>query len=55
MLASRRAPPLSELAKLGVARVSWDPLLHREAMERFGESVAALATAAREGGEAYGG
>ena len=30
-----QAPSLAELAALGVARVSWGPLLYREAMARF--------------------
>jgi 2-methylisocitrate lyase-like PEP mutase family enzyme len=35
-------PPLAELAALGVARVSWATLLHREAMARFEEQLASL-------------
>jgi 2-methylisocitrate lyase-like PEP mutase family enzyme len=31
---------LAELAELGVARVSWGPFLHREAMARFEERLA---------------
>jgi 2-methylisocitrate lyase-like PEP mutase family enzyme len=40
----RRLPQMSltELAELGVARVSWATLLYREAMARFEEQVAAL-------------
>ncbi len=37
-----QAPPLAELAALGVARVSWGLLLYREAMGRFGEQLASL-------------
>src|SRR4051794_35553794 len=34
--------PLAELAALGVARVSWATLLHRDAMARFEEQLASL-------------
>ena len=34
--------PLAELAALGVARVSWATLLHREAMARFEAQLASL-------------
>jgi 2-methylisocitrate lyase-like PEP mutase family enzyme len=37
-----QAPPLAELAALGVARVSWGLLLHGEAMARFEEKLASL-------------
>src|SRR4051812_1456893 len=37
-----QAPSLAELAELGVARVSWAPLLHRDAMARFVEQLATL-------------
>jgi 2-methylisocitrate lyase-like PEP mutase family enzyme len=37
-----QAPSLAELAALGVARVSWGILLHREAMGRFEERLASL-------------
>ena len=37
-----QAPPLAELAELGVARVSWGPLLYWDAMARFGEKLASL-------------
>jgi 2-methylisocitrate lyase-like PEP mutase family enzyme len=37
-----QAPPLAELAALGVARVSWGILLHGEAMARFEEQLASL-------------
>ena len=37
-----QAPSLAELAELGVARVSWGLLLHRDAMARFEEQLAAL-------------
>jgi 2-methylisocitrate lyase-like PEP mutase family enzyme len=38
-----QAPSLAELAGMGVARVSWGHLLHREAMARFEERLASLA------------
>jgi 2-methylisocitrate lyase-like PEP mutase family enzyme/nucleoside-diphosphate-sugar epimerase len=37
-----QAPPLPELAALGVARVSWATLLYREAMARFDDQLASL-------------
>jgi 2-methylisocitrate lyase-like PEP mutase family enzyme len=37
-----QAPPLAELAELGVARVSWGVLLYRGAMARFEEELASL-------------
>ena len=37
-----QAPSLAELAALGVARVSWGLLLHRDAMARFEEQLASL-------------
>ena len=37
-----QAPSLAELAALGVARVSWGILLHREAMARFEEQLGSL-------------
>src|SRR5215207_1676912 len=37
-----QAPSLAELAALGVARVSWATLLHREAMARFEDQLASL-------------
>jgi 2-methylisocitrate lyase-like PEP mutase family enzyme len=36
-------PSLAELAAIGVARVSWGPFLHLDAMARFGEQLAGLA------------
>jgi 2-methylisocitrate lyase-like PEP mutase family enzyme len=45
LLALPDAPPVAELARLGAARISWGGLLHRQAMERFGEALAALAPA----------
>jgi 2-methylisocitrate lyase-like PEP mutase family enzyme len=36
------APPLAELAALGVARVSWGPFLYREAVARFEDRLASL-------------
>jgi 2-methylisocitrate lyase-like PEP mutase family enzyme len=38
-----QAPSLSELAALGVARVSWGPFLYREAIARFQDELASLA------------
>jgi 2-methylisocitrate lyase-like PEP mutase family enzyme len=37
-----QAPPLAELGALGVARVSWGILLHRDAMARFEDQLASL-------------
>ena len=37
-----QTPSLAELAALGVARVSWATLLHRDAMARFGDQLASL-------------
>jgi len=37
-----QAPPLAQLAELGVARVSWGILLHGDAMSRFREQLASL-------------
>jgi 2-methylisocitrate lyase-like PEP mutase family enzyme len=37
-----QAPSLGELAALGVARVSWGPLLYWDAMARFGDHLASL-------------
>jgi 2-methylisocitrate lyase-like PEP mutase family enzyme len=37
-----QAPPLAELAALGVARVSWGPFLYRDAMARFEDQLASL-------------
>jgi 2-methylisocitrate lyase-like PEP mutase family enzyme len=34
--------PLADLAAAGVARVSWGPFLHLNAMARFGEELASL-------------
>jgi len=39
-----QAPPLAELASVGVARVSWGLLLHLDAMARFREQLASLAS-----------
>jgi 2-methylisocitrate lyase-like PEP mutase family enzyme len=36
------APPVDELAALGVARVSWGPLLYRDAVAHFKDQIAAL-------------
>jgi 2-methylisocitrate lyase-like PEP mutase family enzyme len=43
VLALPRAPSLSELSELGVARVSYGSLLHRGAMTRFKDDLASLA------------
>jgi 2-methylisocitrate lyase-like PEP mutase family enzyme len=37
-----QGPSLAELAVLGVARVSWGPLLYRDAMRRFDDQLASL-------------
>jgi 2-methylisocitrate lyase-like PEP mutase family enzyme len=37
-----QAPPLAELAGLGVARVSWATFLHRDAMAHFQSQLASL-------------
>ena len=37
-----QSPSLAELAALGVARVSWATLLHRDAMARFEEELASI-------------
>lgn len=37
-----QSPSISELAELGVARVSWGPFLYLEAMARFEEQLTAL-------------
>jgi 2-methylisocitrate lyase-like PEP mutase family enzyme len=42
ILALPQAPPVDELAALGVARVSWGSLLHREVMKDLESRVAAL-------------
>jgi 2-methylisocitrate lyase-like PEP mutase family enzyme len=42
VLALPRAPSLPELGRLGVARVSYGALLHRDAMEQFSRVLASL-------------
>jgi 2-methylisocitrate lyase-like PEP mutase family enzyme len=42
-LALPKAPPLAELAALGVARVSWGGLLHRRSLELFREALGWIA------------
>jgi 2-methylisocitrate lyase-like PEP mutase family enzyme len=37
-----QTPPLAELAAMGVARVSWGPFLHLDAIARFEEQLASL-------------
>ena len=39
------APSHAELAELGVARISYGGLLHRDAMEQFGSLLESLAAA----------
>jgi 2-methylisocitrate lyase-like PEP mutase family enzyme len=43
ILALPQAPSLVELAELGVARISWGTLLHRESMEQFKQRLESLA------------
>jgi hypothetical protein len=43
-LGLRKAPSLPELAELGVARVSYGWLLHRQATEEFGRVLPSLAS-----------
>jgi 2-methylisocitrate lyase-like PEP mutase family enzyme len=45
VLAIPRAPSPAELAELGVARISYGSLLHRDAIARFGEAIGALSPA----------
>jgi 2-methylisocitrate lyase-like PEP mutase family enzyme len=47
ILRTPRVPPLTELADLGVARISWGGLLHRAAMEQFEEVLRGVAAEAR--------
>ena len=47
VLKTPRAPELSELAELGVARISYGSLLHRDAMETFGGVLDAIAAEAK--------
>jgi 2-methylisocitrate lyase-like PEP mutase family enzyme len=42
ILALPQAPDPAELAELGVARISWGSLLHRESMQQFESRIAAL-------------
>jgi 2-methylisocitrate lyase-like PEP mutase family enzyme len=42
VVALPQAPPLAELAQLGVARISWGLLLYAEAMARFADRLASL-------------
>ncbi len=42
ILALPQAPSLAELAALGVARISWGSLLHRETMEQLERRLASL-------------
>ena len=43
VLAIPRAPSLPELAKLGVARISYGGLLHRQSTEQFNEALTSIA------------
>ena len=45
VLETPRAPSLTELTDLGVARVSWGSLLHRQAMGQLAGLLASLTTA----------
>jgi 2-methylisocitrate lyase-like PEP mutase family enzyme len=45
VLALPRAPSLTELGRLGVARVSYGTLLHQDAMEQFSRVLASLTAA----------
>ena len=47
VLKTPRAPSLPELAKLGVARISYGSLLHRDAMEQFGGVLRSIAAEAK--------
>jgi 2-methylisocitrate lyase-like PEP mutase family enzyme len=44
-----QAPSPAELAALGVARVSWGPMLYFDAMTRFGEQLTSIAQPAPAG------
>jgi 2-methylisocitrate lyase-like PEP mutase family enzyme len=41
-LALPKAPPVGELAAMGVARVSWGGLLHRQVLEQLGSALQQL-------------
>jgi 2-methylisocitrate lyase-like PEP mutase family enzyme len=43
VLAIPPAPSVGELASMGVARISWGTLLHRDFMRRFAETLTELA------------
>jgi 2-methylisocitrate lyase-like PEP mutase family enzyme len=47
VLKTPRAPSLPELAELGVARISYGSLLHRDAMEQFSGVLQSIAAEAR--------
>jgi 2-methylisocitrate lyase-like PEP mutase family enzyme len=47
VLKTPRAPSLPELAELGVARISYGSLLHRDAMEQFGGVLRSIAAEAK--------
>jgi 2-methylisocitrate lyase-like PEP mutase family enzyme len=42
ILALPKAPSIAQLAELGVARVSYGTLLHRDAMTQFGRALGTL-------------
>jgi len=44
VLKTPRTPAAAELAALGVARISYESLLHHDAMRRFAGFLASLAT-----------
>ena len=47
VLKTPRAPSLPELAELGVARISYGSLLHRDAIEQFGGVLRSIAAEAK--------
>lgn len=51
ILRTPRAPAFPELAELGVARISYGSLLHRETMEQFGGALRSIAAEAAAHGE----
>jgi 2-methylisocitrate lyase-like PEP mutase family enzyme len=53
VLAMPRAPSPAELARLGVARVSYGSLLHRDLMEKFSGFLGSLADDLNEAGLAF--
>ena len=47
ILRTPRAPALPDLAEFGVARISYGSLLHRDAMEQFGDVLRSIAAEAK--------